>query len=372
MRFSICRSLFLLVIFFSMVLLIPGPALAMSEAKDCPAEPTQNVVITSGTVYAGPNCMISPALDIDSFQFTGASGDTYRMIAAMDGETYPKNICLELYDPNLTKVYSACSVSSANVYAVATDRKMTVSGTYTMVITEQANDATLHYQVSLERINTAPADARPLTLTQTVTDEINPLADMDAFTFTGMTTGTYRTIATIPSGSYPSDLCMVIYRPDGTVAGSGCTVASANVLTIQVDTTPVQTGTHLILLYEAGYDRTVSYNLTVSCLLGTCGSGAPACTLKDTPTYDAASGTLTMKFTIGHQYPVTWNGWLTYQNTLESLWSESRAKTDPPVSVTKTRANLPKVGKAGILSTVTRTQKGITCSSWVLIDTGTP
>lgn len=97
------------------------------------------------------------------------------------------------------------------------------------------------------------------------------------------------------------------------------------------------------------------------------------CTLKDTLSYDNADGTLTMNFTAGNQYAVTWNGWLTYQNNVIPLWSGvSKPITDPPVSVTKTYSPLSKVGIVGVLSTFTTLKNGITCSSWALVNTGTP
>ena len=372
MRFATSRALFRLGL-FSAVLLIPGPALATSEAKDCPAEPTLNVPLVSGRVFAGPNCVISPVLDTDSFRFNANNGDTYRIVALMDGESSPKNVCMDVYDPNHAKLASACSWSAAGYYSETLDLHLIVSGTYSVVVYEQNNDATLQYQLSLERLWPFPPDARPLIITSpptTVSDEINPQTDSDAFTWNGATTGTYRIFASIPSVSSSSDLCLNLYWPDGTLANSQCTWAAAGYFTIQIDTTPSQSGTHMVLLYENGYDGTVSYNLTLSCLSGNCPASTP-CTLTDTPSYDAASGTLTMNFTIGHQYPVTWNGWLTYQNTMQPVWSESRSKTDPPVPVTKT-TSLSKVGKVGIISTLTRTQTGITCSSWTMVNTGTP
>jgi len=370
MQLATCRLLFRLVL-FSAVLLIPGPALATSEAKDCPAEPTLNVPLISGRVFAGPKCVISPVLDTDSFQFNANKGDTYRILALMDGETAPKDVCFDVSDPNHTKIATGCSWSAEGYYSTKLDLSLTVTGTYTVVVYEKNNDATLKYQLSLERLWPFPADASPFSITNpptTVSDEINPQADSDAFTFNGATTGTYRIFASVPSGS--SDVCVSLYRPDGTMANSQCTWAAQGYLTIQMDTTPSESGTHLLVLYENGYDSTVSYNLTLSCLSGTCPASTP-CTLKDTPSYDAGTGTLTMNFTIGHQYPVTWNGWVTYQNTMQSLWSESRAKTDPPVVVTKT-ASLSKVGKAGIISTLSKAQTGITCSSWTMVNTGTP
>jgi hypothetical protein len=95
------------------------------------------------------------------------------------------------------------------------------------------------------------------------------------------------------------------------------------------------------------------------------------CTLKDTAKYTATSGTLTMNFTVGNTSAATWNAWLTDQNTTIQLFSISQPITNPPVAITKT-TSLSKEGKVGVLSTLTTPTKGIICSSWEQIATGTP
>jgi hypothetical protein len=96
------------------------------------------------------------------------------------------------------------------------------------------------------------------------------------------------------------------------------------------------------------------------------------CTLSDNLSYNATSNTLTMKFTVGNQEtsPVTWNAWLPYQNTIESLFSVPQPQVNPPKTVTRTRTNLPPEGEVGVLSTLTTATQGIVCSSWV--QTATP
>ena len=95
------------------------------------------------------------------------------------------------------------------------------------------------------------------------------------------------------------------------------------------------------------------------------------CVLQDSPLFNATTGILTMKFNVATPTAAVWNGWLADQNTLVSLWSESLVKTEPPVTTTKTKS-LAKSGVVGILSTLTTRTGGITCSSWVLVNSGTP
>lgn len=103
--------------------------------------------------------------------------------------------------------------------------------------------------------------------------------------------------------------------------------------------------------------------------VGTTLTLTPVCVLTDAPSYNATTGILTMKFTIGTPAVATWNGWLTAGNSMQVLWSQSQPETGLPSSVTKTHT-LAKSGKVGILSTLTLPTTGITCSSWQLVSTG--
>ena len=106
----------------------------------------------------------------------------------------------------------------------------------------------------------------------------------------------------------------------------------------------------------------------------------PPCTLSDTASYQATTSTLTMKFTVGNNLGTTaiWNAWLTYADpqgtdldTMQTLFSVSQPITNPPKTITKTLAGLPKEGNVGVLSTLSTPLKGIACSSWVYVNTGT-
>lgn len=348
------------------LLLVPRAALA--GVANCPTEPATNVPIASGDVFAGTNCVLSTPGDVDSFRFSAKNGDTYQLVVAMANGTYPQNICLKLLDPNANQIFYGCSNSQIGVVSVATGQKLTTSGFYTMVIQEVLS-GTLNYGTSLERLHPVPPDAQQLKLGQAVAGMIT-LADTPAFTFQGLTTGTYQASATMTGSAYPTNLCIVAYFPDGTTAGSGCTNSQIGVVTVQFSFKPPQAGALLVLAYEQGYNLNTGYSLTVACLSGKCGSGYPPCTLTDTLQYDAASSTLTMNFTVGTNSAATWNAWLTYQNSMVPLFSVSQPRTIPPVAIPHSYP-LTAEGRVGVLSTLTTPTKGINCSSWVQADTGT-
>jgi hypothetical protein len=81
--------------FIFCVVLAPGSAQAVTGplTKNCPAEPTQHVPISSGLTYSGPNCVISTTGDADGFQFTAAAGDIWMVVVAL-GPSASTNVCL--------------------------------------------------------------------------------------------------------------------------------------------------------------------------------------------------------------------------------------------------------------------------------------
>lgn len=367
MRVSINLVMAMVTLLFGL-LLVPRAAVADTYAN-CPGEPASNVPIALGETFSGTNCNLYTDGDVDSFVFKGTTGETYQLALAINGAA-PSQICLTLYDPTATQVFSGCTNVPYSA-AVVTNQKLTMTGTYTIAITE-VSTATLNYGLSLQRLYPFPADAQPVPkLAQSVSGDITPLTDTDDWTFPSATTGTYRVTATMTSSN--SQLCMTVYLADGSSGGSGCTnIPYSNIIQIDFKPTKAQAGTTMPFLSVAGYDSTATYNLEVSCLVGTCPPfhlPPPACVLTDALTY--ASGTLTMDFTLGAPYATTWNAWLTSGSTAELLWSVSEPVNEPPITIPKTQALSPS-GKVGILSTLTTPTAGITCSSWALVNTGKP
>lgn len=371
------------------LLLLPLAAMADTYAN-CPTEPTTNVPIAQGETFSGSNCTLYTDGDVDSFTFHGTTGETYQITAGINGAA-PTNICLTLYNPSFVSIFHACtSVGFPNyVYSVVADQKLTVTGTYTVVVTETST-ANINYGVSLERLYPFPPDVTPVTrIPQTFAGNIKPLTDSDAFTFPTATTGKYRVTATVTSTN--SNLCMTVYFSNFTTAGSGCTsIGFPNyVYIVQIDYTPTsaEAGTNMAFLQVAGNDNTATYSLEVSCLVGNCPQPPPPiyppCTLTNGLTYNSTTSTLTMNFTVGNSLgtPANWSAWLAYADpqgtsldTMQSLFSVSQPtqpNTTPPKTITKTFAPLPKEGVVGVLSTLSTPAKGIACSSWVQVNTGT-
>jgi|SRR5580658_3810856 hypothetical protein len=366
MRVSTKFALPLSVALFTLLLL---PQAVRAGTADCPVEPASNVRIGDGEVLTGTNCTLNTAGDVDSFVFNGTSGDTYQLAVAINLPA-PVNICLTLYSPSLTKIYTGCTAIGTfyNQNSVVTNQTLAATGRYTMDITEPVT-GTVNYAVSLERLYPFPPNEQEIPLGKSVAGDIAELTDSNAFTFGVVTTGIYEVSATLPSNA-SQNLCMTVYQPNGATAGSGCTAIGTfyNQYSVQVQFTPSEAGTSMAFLSVEGNDGTASYSLEVSCAAGQCGEPS-VCSLKDTLSY--ASGTLTMDFSVENTYATTWNIWLTDQNTITLVYSASQPITTSPTAITKT-ASLSPEGKVGVLSTLTTPTKGIACSSWVQVETGTP
>ncbi|HWZ80042.1 MAG TPA: hypothetical protein VNX87_26130 [Candidatus Sulfotelmatobacter sp.] len=65
------------------LLLVPRGALADSYAN-CPVEPT-STPIAPGETFSGSNCKLNTDGDVDSFVFSGTTGETYQLAVAING-----------------------------------------------------------------------------------------------------------------------------------------------------------------------------------------------------------------------------------------------------------------------------------------------
>jgi hypothetical protein len=247
------------------------------------------------------------------------------------------------------------------------------AGTYTIEVTE-TTDAVLAYALDLERLSPTAPEAVPLVLTKEVADGTTAPTEQETFTFNAATTGTYQ-IGVMLDPNPTSDVCMNVYQPDGTSVAYGCTCHGCNPgysISVIKDLTPAVNGAYMLEIGPNGDDSTVAYTLEVSCLLGSCPPNPLPCELTDSPSYDASTGVLTMDFTVATPTAATWDGWLSIKNKSETIFSQALPKTEPGSQVTQTKSGLAASGTIGILSTITTPAQGITCSSFVTVDTGKP
>jgi hypothetical protein len=373
--------LLLAVLLFALVF-IPTSGWA-TIIKDCPQEPKQGVPITSGDTYFGTHCVLSTASDLDSFQFNAVAGDTWNMILTF-GSSPTVDICMKLYGPGSPPplIFSGCTLAHNGQYDTGASQKITASGVYTVDLYELST-AVQPYALSLERISPLPPDGVALNLGQSVGGGINAPSSMNAFSFYGGTSGNYAITASVPSGS-AYNVCFGVYQPGGTPAlgtGPWCTFIHNGVYSIQATLTPPpQNGTYVVEVYAGPradeliqpFYGTVNYTLSVACLT-VCPAPPPTCKLTDALSYNATTETLTMNFTVANNATTaTWAGWLVSQGKVTPSFTQSLPYTEPAIPKTKTQTGVPKSGVVGVLSTLSTSTGGITCSNWTLIYTGKP
>jgi len=363
------------------------PTAALAGTTNCPVEPATDVPIATSQTFIGSNCDLNAVGDVDSFVFNGNAGDIWQLTLGVNG-TITQDICLTLYDPTQSKIFSGCThitFGTFATYSVVADQTLAKAGTYTIVITETATNPQ-NYALSLERIYPFPPNAQSVNLGKVYSDAITWVTGSNAFTFAGVANDEFEVLATVPTNS-TNDLCMTVYFSDATNAGSGCTHVTFGAFatyTVQLNVKPTKSGPIMAFFTAAGNDTTVpTDSLEVSCLVGpnNCLPPPPPmyppCTLKDSASYNATSSTLTMNFTVGNKsYPTaTWDAWLVNQTNTTPLigFPVSQPVTSPPgapIMITKT-ASLSKEGKVGILSTLSTSAQGIVCSSFATVNTGT-
>jgi len=347
-------------------------------STNCPTEPAQDVPIGSGQTFIGSNCALNTTGDVDSFQFTGTVGDTWRMVLAFTSGGYPSNMCMKLFDPNSSQLFSGCTNTYYGVVSVANTQKLTAAGLYTVVVTEPQN-AAIKYALSLDRLNPAPPDGAPLILSQNITGNVNPQTSQQIFTFLGATTGQYQITSSFASGGYPNNLCFDVYQPDGTnVVSAACTNTYYGVVSISKVVAPVQNGTYVVVIYAAGNDALINFNLQISCYLGNCSAGAPL-TVGDagsgTGTITSSDGFINCGSACSHIYPIGTSVTLTATPAAGSVftgWSGGGCSGTGSCVVDMTQAQnvtatftpvyLLAVSKAGS-GTVTSTDGNINCGS---------
>ena len=270
MRVSTNFALPLAVLLF--VSMFISQSVLAGAVTNCPVEPTSGVAIASGDTYAGTNCTLNTANDTDSFQFNANSGDVWYVATGFKSGS--QNICLKLYDPNLKNIFSGCSNINFSNQSVGTVQNLTVTGTYTIDISE-ATAGTLNYGLNLERISPLPTDANNLALDTAVTGNIAAASDSNVFTFTGATTGLYQVSATL-AATITSNLCITVYASNGSLvtassgSNQGCSNINFNNYSDSLQFTPTTNGTYLALLTVGGNAGTASYTLEASCAAGYC------------------------------------------------------------------------------------------------------
>ncbi|MFN0244901.1 MAG: hypothetical protein ACKVWV_18615 [Planctomycetota bacterium] len=218
------------------------------------------------------SCQIDTPTDIDQFQFVAATGDSFRISVLGGGCLDP---VIELRAPSSAIVplsASSCATGfCTNCSFTGTNTALPESGIYGLIVFDAGNDEAGTYVFQIERI--PPPTAPPaLSYGPTVSDAIDPITDVDFYTFTGQAGALIRILGTA-AGCL--DLRMEIIDPNGAsfTPASGTTDCNTGFCTgcsASADFNVTVSGEYLLFVYDAGGDETGNYTFSVNCLFGSC------------------------------------------------------------------------------------------------------
>jgi len=217
-------------------------------------------------------CSISTVGDLDNITFEGIATETVVVATQkLAGEGIPVFRILAPDGALLADWFNLSRVT------------LTQTGTHTILMAENAGDQLVDYTVTLERIAPTSPTAQPIGFGQPVTERVDPLADLDPFSFTGTAGDSVTvTVSTVTGDGSP---VFQIFAPDGFLLADW---------TSSTQVTLTQTGAHTILVAESFLDQTVDYSLLLQCISGVCGSTTPPPPL---PNVSAFAGTYEGIFT---------------------------------------------------------------------------
>jgi len=238
-RMTICAIIFIYSVLLSLT------ASAVDESIPCGQEPTDESINYGDTI----NCSIETGGDSDLFRLQGQAGEIVRLHIADDNNF--GSAIVEVFDPIGDSI---ASTSSEITIALS------LTGTYVLNVSEVGGDATLNYNIAIERVAPTPSPgATHICYACTESNSTNPGGDMDLYWFDGVASDVI-TIQVSDDNSFGSAV-VAIFDTTGMLLGYGAP-------TVQLEL--AVTGKHSIVVYENGRNATLNYDLTLQCLVGDC------------------------------------------------------------------------------------------------------
>jgi len=235
--------------------------------KPCTAEPNPTE-LSYGDLA---NCSIDSGTDSDLFRFSGQAGDYIEVY--LYKYQLPGQGCFRLIQPNGAIGTLMCTSNFSVHSMVVQPVRLTVSGTYTIQVTE-GNNQTMPYGVALFRLLPYPSEARPLEVYGGIlSGAITPRGDTDFYTFVGRSGDTISINAT--KLTQPASICFRVIDPDETIGAATCSPNFSVDSTAQTTFALTKTGTFAVQIWDGLFDETFSYNLEIQCLAGICPAQPP-------------------------------------------------------------------------------------------------
>jgi|GEM_PF-5560934 len=221
------------------------------------AEPADKSLtnISYGALVSG---VVSVATEVDTFVFTGQSGDiVFIRINRTSGGVNPK---LRLYNPSGTLITTANPIPYNYNRAEIVDIKLLTSGNYSLLVTDDNGAQTGGYYLKLESI-TRPGQQDTLVYGELVVDSIPALTEMDVYRFAGLAGEKVLLRMNRTSGSL--EPTMRLYGPNDSLVTLANPVAYyANRCEI-IDFVLPASGTYTLFALDVDGFQTGGYGLTV-------------------------------------------------------------------------------------------------------------
>ena len=265
------------------IVAMTGVSLAETESSIACVEGAEPTPLAYGDHTTG--CSISPAVDTDTFTFTGVINDHVRI--NVKSTTTSMDPLLEVRDSGGNLIASQSCSGFGCTFSL--DMILPASGTYLLTMSDVGNNEAGSYILQLEKILPALLLQR-LDYDMEVSDSISPATDIDHYYFNGTAGTSIRLNAR--STSTAMDPTIELRAPNGTpviigpLDGASC---SGFGCTFSVDLVPAFTGTYSLILYDNVTNEAGNYQLSLWCIGGPCDSDGDG--LPDAPhpvlSYDA-------------------------------------------------------------------------------------
>jgi hypothetical protein len=225
------------------------------------------------------DCSIELTTDLDSFSFIGSEGEIIRV--SVDGNSNHFDPRLEIRGPEGTVIVDTyCEDSGYPWYtpcSFSVEESLTVSGEYTLAISDQGVNDPGDYILQLERLHPSN-DPLSFSYNFPLNDDINPTTDMDFIAFEGEEGTEIRII--VDGNSNHFDPRLEIWDPEGTLIedtycnDSGYPWYTPCSFLVEKDLT--LTGTYVMSVSDKGVNDPGNYQVSLQCLYGDCPINPPS------------------------------------------------------------------------------------------------
>ncbi len=215
---------------------------------------------------SGGNCQISPAGDLDTFEFTGVAGEVVRLtVSDVGGGPVFNSVVVELRNQGNDVLESI--QTSVNGGGAQLDVTLPTTGLFRLFVSELNDDETVAYQLGLNRL--FPILGQQIRFDDVLTDMINPAADVDQFFFeVAARKAVLITLVDVGGGSTFNSVMVEVQDPNGTPLGSTRTSVNGGGTSLELTTSTE--GVHSLVVTELGNDQPINYNLGLVCLTPPC------------------------------------------------------------------------------------------------------